>query len=234
MKSKKTVGIIGGMGPEATSDFFQKLIKATPAIKDQDHLRVIIDSNTNIPDRVQAILGNGPSPVAEIVKSVKLLEKAGAEIYVMPCNTAHYYYGEIAKEVEGEFFHIMKVVANHIVSKYPAVEKVGLLATTGTIDSGLYHKAFKEFGLKTIVPDDFTQLEVMEAIFAPWGIKAGKYKDAKTVLKRSAQKLISNGAELIVMGCTDLPLALEKKDVQVNLLDSSEVLANEVVAKAYK
>jgi aspartate racemase len=234
MTKKKLVGVIGGMGPEATVDFFHKLIKSTPAVKDQDHLRVIIDNNTNIPDRTQAILGKGPSPVEEIRKSAKLLDNAGAEIIVMSCNTAHYYYDEIVNDVNAEFLHTMKVVAKHIISMYPAVKRVGLLATTGTIETKLYHNAFKEVGLKIIVPDDFTQLEVMEAVYAPWGIKAGKYSDANTVLKRSAQKLISDGAELLVMGCTEIPLALAKKDVQVNLLDSTEVLANEVVARAFK
>ena len=86
---KKIIGIVGGMGPEATADLFMKIIKATPAEKDQDHLRVIIDNNTNIPDRTKAILGQGVSPVTEIKSTVSKLMHAGADILVMPCNTAH-------------------------------------------------------------------------------------------------------------------------------------------------
>ncbi|MFP4457929.1 MAG: aspartate/glutamate racemase family protein [Clostridia bacterium] len=234
MRNKKVVGIVGGMGPEATVDLFKKIIKATPALKDQDHLRILIDNNTSVPDRTNAINGDGPSPVEEIKKSLKFLESGGAEIFAMPCNTAHYYYNELKNEVDGEFIHMMNEVAYNIKDHFPSVKKVGILATTGTLNTKLYHKALERMKLEVIEPKDNDQLEVMEAIYAPWGIKAGKYKDAKTVLKRVCQKLITDGADLIIMGCTEIPLALDQTDAQVELLDATQVLANAIVAKAFK
>src|SRR6056297_302659 len=234
MKNKKIVGIAGGMGPEATVDLYKKILKATPAVKDQDHLRILIDNNTDVPDRTKANKEEGPSPVEEIRKSLRFLEDGGAEVFAMPCNTAHYYYNEVKKEIEGELIHMMDEVAYHIKDKYPAVKKVGILATSGTLETKLYHKALERMRLEVVEPKDNAQLEVMEAIYAPWGIKAGKYKEAKTVLKRVSQKLITDGADLIIMGCTEIPLALDRADVQVELLDATQVLANAVVAKAYK
>ncbi len=234
MKNKKVVGIVGGMGPEATVDLYKKIIKATPAVKDQDHLRILIDNNTNVPDRTKAIKEEGPSPIPEIKKSLRFLEDGGAEVFAMPCNTAHYYYNELKKEVDGELIHMMNEVAYNIKDYYPSVKKVGILATTGTLNTKLYHKALERMKLEVVEPKGDTQLEVMEAIYAPWGIKAGKYEEARTVLKRASQKLITEGADLIVMGCTEIPLALDPTDVQVELLDATQVLANAVVAKAFK
>src|SRR5208337_1505190 len=99
MSQKMTIGILGGMGPEATIDLFTKIVHSTPVSRDQDHLRLIIDNNPGIPDRQKAILENGPSPATMLIKTAKNLAVAGADFIVMPCNTAHYWIQEIRKAV---------------------------------------------------------------------------------------------------------------------------------------
>lgn len=234
MKNKKIVGIVGGMGPEAAADLFRKIIKATPVKNDQEHLRIIIDNNTDIPDRSSAIRGDGPSPVEEIKNSLKILENAGAQVLAMACNTAHYYYDDLKTGVKGDFLHMMDQVAVYIKEKHPTAEKIGVLATEGTINAKLYPSAFAKIDLQVIEPDKESQIKVMEAIYAPWGIKAGYYKEAKAVLKKAAEQLVVKGADIIIMGCTEIPLVLDSTDVQVELLDATTILADAIVAKAFK
>ncbi len=229
---KKIIGIVGGMGPEATADLFMKIIKATPAEKDQDHLRVIIDNNTNIPDRTKAILGQGVSPVTEIKSTVSKLRHAGADILVMPCNTAHYFYDSIVTDEKLVFLHMMRETVKHIVKHYPKVKKVGILATSGTITTRMYHQALEAQGLIPITPEPDLQDKVMEAIYSSWGIKAGKYAKARQYLIEVGNELMAQGAEAIIMGCTEIPLAMKSGDVKVPLIDATLVLAQSAVELA--
>ena len=128
----KTVGIIGGMGPLATVDLFGKIVNLTDAKCDNDHIHILIDNNTYIPDRTSYILGDGENPIDELVKSAKRLKNMGADFLIMPCNTAHYFYNDIINNVSIPFINMIEETANYINNKN--IKKVGLLSTTGTIN----------------------------------------------------------------------------------------------------
>lgn len=230
-KKEKIIGVIGGMGPESTIDFLLKIIKNTPARKDQDHLQIIVNHNPKIPDRTNAILKKRKSPVLEIVKTAKKLEKVGVDFFVMPCNTAHYFLPEVEKHLKVPFINIVRETISFINQNYQKVRKVGLLATTGTIHSKLYQEVLNETGIETVVPSNKLQENmVMRAVR---DIKAGRQK--KSAMKRlikTVVKLQEQGAQLIISACTEVPLALNQKDVNLPLIDSTEILAKSAVKKA--
>ena len=129
----KIIGIIGGMGPLATVHLFERIVLRTKAEKDQDHIRILIDNNTKIPDRTLAILGNEESPVNELVNSAKMLENSGADFLIMPCNTAHYFIEEIKKNISIPFINMPEEAVKHTYDKYGKDAVVGIMATDGTI-----------------------------------------------------------------------------------------------------
>jgi len=227
---EKTIGILGGMGPEATADLFYRIIRATPVTRDQEHLRVIIDSNPKIPDRTPAILGTGESPLPLMIATGKNLERAGADFLIMPCNTAHYFHGELQKALTVPVLHMIELSAAYVDKKYPSVEKAGLIATDGTIASRLYHDHYGKYGITIILPDDPSQRNVMDAIYKY--IKRGDLETGKTLLHRVANSLVEAGAEAVICGCTEVSLVLHEGDLTVPVIDPLQVLAIEAVKRA--
>jgi aspartate racemase len=228
---EKVIGILGGMGPEATADLFRRIIRATPAKRDQDHIRVIIDSNPKIPDRTAAIIGGGPSPLTEMTKTAKNLEKAGADFIIIPCNTAHYYYEELKKSVGIPILNVVELVAQTIREKFPNVKKVGVISTTGTVKAGIYDRALNRNMVEVIYPSEELQDKVMEAIYDK--IKAGRIFEGKEIIVKVATRLVEEGAELIICGCTEVSLVLKGGDVPVPVLDPLQILAETAVAEAF-
>lgn len=229
----KTIGILGGMGPEATADLFLKIIRSTPARTDQDHIRVVIDSNPAIPDRTAAILGSGPDPVPLLTRTARLLEQWGADLIVIPCNTAHYFYDEVQASVRVPVLHIMKETAAYLRERYPALRDVGLLATTGTVRTGLYQRFLAEHALNTLLPDDEGQQVVMDCIYGEQGVKAGHTGPEVTArLAGVAASLIARGAGAVIAGCTELPLVLREGDLPVPVIDPTRILAEAAVRAA--
>ncbi|MCD6299664.1 MAG: amino acid racemase [Dehalococcoidales bacterium] len=227
----KVIGILGGMGPEATADLFLRIIKVTPAKKDQDHLRIIIDNNPKIPSRIQAILGKGESPLKQLQETLHNLEKAGAEIIAIPCNIAHCYYNELQESTKAHIVNMISETTAYIYRNFPHIKKVGLLTITGVITIGIYHKTLTK--VKVITPDEATQAIVMDAIFGEQGIKAGytQGKPRRDILA-VANTLINKGAEAIMAGCTEVSLVLSQNDLPVPLIDPLQVLAEALVKKA--
>ena len=155
MKTKtenKTIGIIGGMGPLATADLYRKIVMSTDAACDQEHIHTLIDSNTNIPDRTAALLCGAESPVEEMVKSARLLEKAGAGLLIMPCNTAHNSHSEVQDAVSIPVLHMIKLTVQAL--KRQGVSRAGLLATDGTVQTRIYQRCFENSGIELITPDN--------------------------------------------------------------------------------
>lgn len=228
--SEKIIGILGGMGPEATADLYLRIIKATPAKRDQDHPRVIIYSNSKVPDRTAAILGTGPNPTPELIRAGKRLEEAGADFIIIPCNTAHYFIDQLQKELRVPILHLIKLSATKSKEFYPNVKKAGILATDGTVKSGLYKSAYGELGIEVLEPTPESQAEVMKAIYHY--IKAGNLIDGGLLLRSVANKLIAAGAEMIICGCTEVSLVLKEGDLTVPILDPLQVLAEAAVAEA--
>ena len=227
---EKTIGILGGMGPEATIDLFYKIIKFSPAEKDQDHLRLIIDNNPKIPDRTAAILGKGEDPLPALQETARNLEKAGANFIIIPCNTAHYFLSQIQKSVKIPILNMIEETAKETQKRISPIQKVGLLASIGIYKTEIYHQHFKKYNIEIISPEEKDKEEVMKVIYA---VKAGNLSEKikKNILK-IAQKLIDKRAEAIITGCTEIPLILKEGDIPVPIIDPTQVLAKAAVQKA--
>lgn len=227
---EKTIGILGGMGPEATADLFYRIIRATPVKRDQDHFHVIIDSNAKIEDRTPAILGTGPSPLPLMIETGKNLEAAGADFLIMPCNTAHYFYDELQEAFNIPLLHMIRLSAEYTSTKYPGVKKTGLLATDGTIASRLYHDSYEKYGMETLTPSESSQRDVMDAVYKH--IKTGDLETGGELLHRVANELIDAGADAVICGCTEVSLVLHDGDISVPVVDPLQVLAEEAIKHA--
>jgi len=223
----KIVGILGGMGPEATADLFLKIIKATPSKKDQDHLHIIVDCNPQIPDRTAAILSGGEDPAPLLTATARNLEKSGAQFIVIPCNTAHYFHGQISEAVSIPVLHMMKETTQELSRM--GVRKAGLLASTGTIKSGLYHEALSAAGIGVLVPEGESQEEVMGAIY---GVKSGEFTQSAARVLRIAEELIAAGADAVIAGCTEIPLILHDGEASKPVVDATTALARAAVREA--
>jgi aspartate racemase len=227
---EKIIGILGGMGPEATADLFMRIIRATPVKRDQDHFRVIIDSNSKIADRTPAILGTGPSPLPMLIETGKNLERVGADFLLLPCNTAHYFHAGVQAELGIPILHMIRLSAEHIKKNYPEVKRVGLQASDGTITSKLYNEIYGEYGIHVIIPSDESQMDIMDAIYRD--IKTGDLETGGKLLHRVAVELIDAGSDAVICGCTEVSLVLHDGDVSVPVVDPLQVLAEEAVKLA--
>jgi len=224
---RKVIGILGGMGPEATADLFLKIIKSTPAKKDQEHLRILIDNNPQIPDRTAAILHGGEDPTPALVETGKNLERAGADFLIIPCNTAHYFHGNIQDAVTIPVLHMMSATAGEMKAR--GIKRAGLLASDGTVQSGLYHKALAQSGIEVVIPSKETQRKVMGAIY---GVKSGEFVASARDVKQAAEELIAAGATGVIAGCTEIPLILADGDVSMPVIDATAALARAAVQEA--
>lgn len=226
----QTIGVLGGLGPWATLDFFEKLLRVTPAKRDQDHFRILIDNNPKIPDRTPAILGRGEDPTPALIATARNLERAGASFLVIPCNTAHAFYDPIQAAVSIPVLHIMEEVAAAAVAEMRDLKTVGVLATIGTMRAQLYHRAFARRQVDVLEPAPPDQALVDRGIYQ---VKAGEMGPEVTQpLVGVADKLIARGAQAVVLGCTELPFVLKSTHVRVPLLDSNVILARAAVRAA--
>ena len=231
--NEKIIGILGGMGPAATSDVFRQILQLTSVKEDQEHIHVIIDNNPKIPDRSRAIFGKGESPVPALIESGRMLETAKADFIIIPCNTAHFFYDELKGHLRIPIVHMIREVAKKIHKEFPNVRKVGLLSTRATIKTGLYQKELTNFGIETIKPDEKTQDMITEAIFGREGIKCGCLEGkSKKLIYDAIDNLINGGAELIVGGCTEIPLVINPETVPLPFVNSNHVLAEAAVCTA--
>ena len=230
---KKTIGILGGMGPEATAYFYELIIKNTKAEKDQEHIPVVIYANPGVPERTAAVLGKGPSPLPQLLEGVRVLKEAGADFIVMPCITAHHFYNEIMKEVKVNFLNLVDETVLYALRKNPGLKKAGLVASTGTLRARLFHEAFGREGVEIVDPTEAEQVRVMEAIFGKEGVKAGYTSGmSREAIHYAARVLIARGAEAVIAGCTEVPLVLKAKDIKVPLIEPLQILAEASILTA--
>ncbi|MCI0518194.1 MAG: amino acid racemase, partial [Woeseiaceae bacterium] len=221
--TRKTAGVLGGMGPDATVDFMAAVIALTPAGKDQDHVRMIIDHNPGVPDRQAAMKGDR-STVSRVLTEMALrLEAAGADFLVMPCNTAHVFLPEVLPKLHVPFINIVDETVAEIADTLPAAQQVGVMATNACIDAEVYQASIRASGRQSILPLPEQQQELMRLIL---GIKRGEKGGAvKEAMKSIAADLARRGADVIVAGCTEIPLVLGKADLDLPFISSTEVLA---------
>jgi len=228
--AEQIIGVLGGLGPWATLDFFEKVLRLTPARRDQDHLRILIDNNPKVPDRTPAILGRGEDPVPSLIATAKNLERAGASFLVIPCNTAHAFYDQIQAAVSIPIVHIMEEVAEAAVGEVRGLKTVGVLATVGAIRAQLYHRSFAAREVDVLQPPAPDQTLVDQAIYQ---VKAGKMGPEITrPLVGVTEGLVARGAQALVLGCTELPFVLKSTHVGVPLFDSNLILARAAVRMA--
>jgi aspartate racemase len=230
---KKTIGILGGMGPEATAYFFGLIIKNTKAERDQEHIPVIIYSNPEVPARTDAILEKGESPLPHLLEGARALQQAGADFIVMPCVTAHYFLDDIVTREKVSFLSLVDEAVLYAQRKMPGLKKAGLISSTGTLKSGLFHDAFAKEEIEVFGPDDKEQERVMEAIFGKRGVKAGFTSGSpRETIQGMAKTLIKRGAEAVIAGCTEVPLVLKEEDIEVPLIEPLQILAEASILKA--
>lgn len=219
----KIIGIIGGMGPAATIDLYKKIVENTPAEKDQEHIHVIIDSYPQIEDRTEYILYGGKNPAPRLIESAKRLEAAGADALIMPCNTAHYFAKDIEKEVNIPLIHIVRCSAEAVKNNYPKTKKIGLIATTGTIKAGVYGNILKEYGFETIDLPEKIENNIMDCIYK--GVKAGKTEEYSILFQQCVDEIADLGADLLIEGCTEIPLIMPYVKTKLPAIDATYELA---------
>ena len=221
----KTIGIMGGMGPMATVDLMKKIILATPASKDQEHIPMLVDNNSQIPDRTKAIMGQGASPAPEMVKTAKRLMMAGADFIIIACNTAHYFLPEILPQISIPVLSIIDVTTNSALDK--GFKSVGLLATTGTVSTGLYQKKLEASGIQCITPSADKQHLIDDMIYQ--GVKANNENYDTRAVKELLAEMQNAGAEAFILGCTEVPVAVSMYKLQGEFIDATDELAKAAI-----
>jgi len=246
MRHSKAIGIVGGVGPYAGLDLNRKIFDHTVAKTDQEHLKVILFSfSVDIPDRTKFLLGNERiNPADAIFKVLQKLESVGVEVAGIPCNTFHApeIFDVLIKRLKEnrnhiEVVHMIKEVASFIKKYYPHVNSLGILGTNGTVYSRIYTKILQPEGFKIIYPDKEVQYSMVHpSIYDPiFGIKAKSNPvtaTAQKTIKQAMENIIEHGAECIILGCTELPLAIETKSTNGKpIIDPALILARALIGK---
>lgn len=223
-------GVIGGLGPMATAYYLELMIRMTDARRDQDHPEIIILNIPSIPDRTAFILGKSQEdPLPPMVELGKQLKSLGAEVVGTPCITAHYFHEPLQAGIGLPVIHAIRSTAQLLRSA--GIRKVGLMATDGTVQSGIFQRQVEDCGMELILPGEEGQRGVMTLIYDQ--IKAGVKPDM-TLFAHIRDELRRSGAEVIVLGCTELSLLKKEQDLGNGILDALEVLAKESVVACGK
>lgn len=229
---RRVVGVLGGMGPAATADFYGKIVQITPAERDQDHLRTLIWSDPTIPDRTGALVDRGPHPGRQLADGARILADSGAHVIAVPCNTAHAFLPEIRAAVDVPVLDMILATRDRALGMVQPGMHVGLLATHGTIRARLYEQAFAERGVTVMTPDARLQEDVMDAIRLVK--KQPQDPEATRLLEAAVAELSAEGAGVVIAGCTEIPVALATSEhLAVPIIDSTDVLAHAVVDWAF-
>ncbi|WP_457552649.1 cysteate racemase [Desulfobacula sp.] len=217
------------MGPEATVDLMQRIIRLTPALDDIDHIRCIVDNNPKVPSRIKAIIeGDGEDPGPCMADMGRRLETFGADFLVIACNTAHYYYDAVQKAVNIPVINMIDIVSHHVKTNFPEQDKIGILASPAVAMTGLYTKKLKKLGIKDIWPDSVYQDSLFEVIKE---VKKGNtVSNIRAAYEKVCENLSKKGVEAAIIACTELS-ALDSS-LPINTVDAAQVLAMKIVQVA--
>jgi aspartate racemase len=229
----KTIGVLGGMGPEAGAAFFERIVRETVAGRDQDHPPVVLYSLPQIPDRTEAILHGGRDPVPALRRGLAVLERAGADFAVMACISAHYFLPRLVSRSPLPLISLIDETVAAIIEMKHVPRSIGLLATDGTVRSGILARAFEAAGIAVLTPSSRDQARLMTAIYGKKGLKAGITRDsARAAVLEVALSLVRRGVEAILAGCTEVPLVLGPADLPVPLIDPMTAGARAAVRRS--
>lgn len=225
------VGVLGGMGPLATIDFLSKLVAATPADTDQDHVPVVVSAIPQVPDRTRAFRGEGPSPLAAMISSAGRLKAAGAGLAVIACNTAHLWFDDIEDALALPMIHLVDAAIEDAIGLAGPAGRIGLLGTDATLASGLYVNRAAATGLtpvRWLLPTAREMIDlVARGIDA---VKSGDLATGRELLASAALRLKERGADVVILGCTEIPVVLTDANAPVPVVDATAALARRAVA----
>lgn len=228
---EKTVGVIGGMGPEATVDFLRRLVAATPARDDNDHLHVLVDNNPKIPSRIAALIdGKGEDPAPVLCAMAKGLEKQGADFLVIPCNTAHHYLPVIAKAVKIPLLDMVALSIAGLSALPQKPKRVGMLASPAVRMVGLYEKRLNEAGYDALFPSERGEAGILDIIRT---VKTGRVEESHLRNYAAiANSLSENGAEAFLIACTELSVLGPPPGSSLPYIDALDILVRATLAEA--
>lgn len=229
MESEKTVGVIGGMGPDATVELMRRVIAATPADDDADHIHMIVDNNPKVPSRIKALIdGDGADPGPFIAGMARRLAAAGADFLVIPCNTAHHYHAEVAEAVSIPVLNVITLTATTIAGAPSRPRQVGMLASPAIRIVGLFDAAFRDAGIEWVYPEsNHRLLDIIKAV------KAGQVTAAThDALNDIADELATAGADCLLIACSELSVIADGLRTALPVFDTLQVLTDEIVARA--
>lgn len=226
MKKTNTLGILGGVGPLACVYFAELIVNMTEAEKDQEHIPFFLYNDVYIPDRTAFIIGKSDiDPLPALIEGIHKLEDIGCDCVALTCNTAHYFYDEMVKEANVPIVNMVEEAVKYTLKCIPDAEKIGILATSGTISSGVYKKAVEKYGLEYTVPDENDQNSVTEIIYNQ--VKAGKEVDFKHFTD-IINRLRKSGCDAVILGCTELSVINKDHNLtkeNSDIIDAMEALA---------
>lgn len=222
-KGPLKLGVLGGMGPGSTVRFLQEIVDATDAENDQDHIPFVMYMATQVPDRTDAYMHKGESPLESLVDGIEKLQMSGADFIAIPCNSAHLWYDEIVARTGANVLNMIELALEEINQGY----RVGVIGTTLTVNSKLYEMPLSRRRIDVILPEN--QDFVMDQIRS---VKSGNYKSARENMRRIADELVSRGATHILHACTEVSIALERNDISVPQIDPMRIMARKCVEMA--
>ncbi len=228
---QKVVGVLGGMGPMSTADLFVKVVRATPVTREQDHLHILVDNNPKIPDRTEALRSGDTAPTRDaLCETARNLERAGAELIGIPCNTAHAFLADIRASVTVPVTDMVDEAATRARARFGERAAVGLLATDGTLAAGLYRDALERHGLIAAEPGSDAQAIVMGVIDE---VKIRHVSGGcAEKLEKAVEDLSGRGATCLIAGCTEISLVLSHHAPALPWLDPLQALADALVTEA--
>lgn len=226
----KRLGIIGGMGPEASSFFYQRITERTKAAKDQEHIDIVLLSHATMPDRTQAILtGEKEEFLRAIGADVAALTQLGVSNIAIPCNTSHYFLEEIQKMTTVPIINMVEESIKYVTNLYLGIQKIGIMGTDGTLRAGTYHRAAEKYGAQAVDPHTEAQKDVMSLIYDD--IKGGTHGD-KSKFDRAYANLKSQGCEAVILACTEISVFKEYNPIPADCIDAMDVLVAESIIRS--
>lgn len=223
-----TIGVLGGLGPAATVDFLGKLVRLTPARRDQEHIPVVTACLPHVPDRSACILGVGPDPLPHLLRGIALLNNVGVGVVAVPCNSAHHWYAQLSEHSRAPIIHIAQACVDRL--QQPPGSRVMVLATRGALQSGFYQRALVQAGMVALQPDAPSQCWVDDCIRL---IKAADLPGGGAALEQVLEHARAQGVSALIMGCTEIPIAAQYAHIgEMACADSSLALADAVVGYA--